>query len=279
MRRTGGPAAGVTKRESHASTPAGARAAVLRYEPGAEEAGSARVPRQKRTVETGIGALIAVSSAGGGKGRRRLPCRRSRNLFSAKEASVPTAIPTPSARGDGFLAEVMAATPGDNRLDQCIQCGSCGGSCPSGAEMEHTPRRLFALIRAGARATVLRSNAPWYCVSCYYCTVRCPQQIHITDVMYTLKAMAIRAGLFHDTAPAGFSETFVDYVEKYGRSFELGLATRFNLRHHPLALAGMAPLGLGMLRRGRMDLTPHRIAGMAQLSAILERAKALEAAA
>lgn len=192
---------------------------------------------------------------------------------------MPTAIPTPSARGDGFLAEVMAATPGDNRLDQCIQCGSCGGSCPSGAEMEHTPRRLFALIRAGARATVLRSNAPWYCVSCYYCTVRCPQQIHITDVMYTLKAMAIRAGLFHDTAPAGFSETFVDYVEKYGRSFELGLATRFNLRHHPLALAGMAPLGLGMLRRGRMDLTPHRIAGMAQLSAILERAKALEAAA
>lgn len=176
----------------------------------------------------------------------------------------------------GFLAEVMAATPGDNRLDHCIQCGSCGGSCPSGAEMEHTPRRLFALIRAEARDTVLRSNAPWYCVSCYYCTVRCPQEIHITDVMYTLKSMAIKAGLFHDASLPDFSETFVDYVEKYGRSFELGIATRFNLRHHPLSLAGMAPMGLGMLKRGRMDLTPHRIANMAQLTAILNKAKSLE---
>jgi heterodisulfide reductase subunit C len=176
----------------------------------------------------------------------------------------------------GFLAEVMAATPGDNRLDHCIQCGSCGGSCPSGAEMEHTPRRLFALIRAGARDMVLRSNAPWYCVSCYYCTVRCPQEIHITDVMYTLKSMAIKAGLYHDASLPDFSETFVDYVEKYGRSFELGIATRFNLRHHPLSLAGMAPMGLGMLKRGRMDLTPHKIDNMAQLSAILNKAKQLE---
>jgi heterodisulfide reductase subunit C len=193
------------------------------------------------------------------------------------ELIVSAAPASSSSQGrSGFLGEVMASTPGNNRLDHCIQCGSCGGSCPSGPEMDHTPRRLFALIRAGERDTVLRSNAPWYCVSCYYCTVRCPQEIHITDVMYTLKSMAIKAGLFHDAALPDFSETFVDYVEKYGRSFELGIATRFNLRHHPLSLAGMAPMGLGMLKRGRMDLTPHRIDGMAQLTAILEKAKALE---
>ncbi|MCU0934351.1 MAG: 4Fe-4S dicluster domain-containing protein [Thiobacillaceae bacterium] len=186
-----------------------------------------------------------------------------------------TRVPSASGR-PGFLGEVMDRTPGDNRLDLCIQCGSCGGSCPAGREMEHTPRRLFALIRADEREQVLRSNAPWYCVSCYYCTVRCPQEVHITDLMYTLKAMAIEAGLYHDASLPDFSETFVDYVEKYGRSFELGIATRFNLRHHPLSLAGMAPLGLGMLKRGRMDLTPHKIDNMAQLTAILEKAKALE---
>ncbi len=184
---------------------------------------------------------------------------------------------TPAFAGAaGFLGQVMAATPGDNRLDHCIQCGTCGGSCPSGAEMDHTPRRLFALIRAGERDAVLASNAPWYCVSCYYCTVRCPQDIRITDLMYTLKSMAIEAGLFHDASLPDFSETFVDYVEKYGRSFELGLATRFNLRHHPIGLAGMAPLGLGMLKRGRMDLLPQRIDNLAQLTAILDKAKALE---
>ena len=75
---------------------------------------------------------------------------------------------------------------------QCLQCGSCGGSCPSAADMDYTPRALFALINAGDEEEVLDSNTPWFCVSCYTCMVRCPQQIPITDIMYTLKQMAIR---------------------------------------------------------------------------------------
>jgi len=80
--------------------------------------------------------------------------------------------------------------PADSRLEACIQCGTCGGSCPSYADMDHTPRQIFALVRAGARDKVLDSNTPWMCVSCYLCAVRCPQQIHIPDVMYALKAKA-----------------------------------------------------------------------------------------
>jgi heterodisulfide reductase subunit C/quinone-modifying oxidoreductase subunit QmoC len=168
-------------------------------------------------------------------------------------------------------------TPGDARLVMCIQCGTCGGSCPSGPDMDHTPRQIFAMLRAGLKSDVLKSNTPWYCVSCYLCTVRCPQEIRITDLMYTLKRMSVEAGLFEDTTAPDLSETFVDYVERYGRSFEFGLATRHNLRHRPLSMPGMAPMGLGMLTKGRMDLTPHRIDGMDQLRAILQRAKHLEA--
>jgi heterodisulfide reductase subunit C len=148
--------------------------------------------------------------------------------------------------------------------------------------MDHTPRALFAMIEAGMKDQVLRSNTPWYCVSCYYCTVRCPQEIHITDLMYTLKRMAIQEGLYQESSAADapeFSETFIDFVENYGRSFELGLATRYHLRHHPLSAVKMAPMGLGMLRRGRMDLTPKRIKGMKQLKAILAKAKELGGAA
>ena len=194
------------------------------------------------------------------------------------EVTVPsgsaTTAPPPNPT---FLEEVMAATPGHCRLNMCIQCGSCGGSCPAGQEMDHTPRGLFAMMRAGMVNEVLRSNTPWFCISCYFCTVRCPQQIHITDVMYTLKSMAIARGLYREHTPSHFSLTFVDYVEQYGRSFELGLATRFNLRHHPLSLPSLAPMGLGMLKRGRLEFTPRRIEGMEQLSRILERAKDLEA--
>jgi heterodisulfide reductase subunit C len=144
--------------------------------------------------------------------------------------------------------------------------------------MDHTPRQIFAMIRADLREQVLRSNTPWYCVSCYYCTVRCPQEVHITDVMYTLKSMAIREKLYDDSTAPDFSQTFIGYVENYGRGFELGLATRHNLRHHPLQLPSMVPLGLGMLTKGRMDLAPQRIDNIAQLQAILNRAIELEAA-
>lgn len=177
-----------------------------------------------------------------------------------------------------FLEEVSAATAGVARLEMCIQCGTCGGSCPSASDMDHTPRMLFAMIRAGFREQALRSNTPWLCVSCYHCVVRCPQDVHIPDVMYTLKSMAIEAKLYKDSTAPDFSQTFVDMVENYGRSFEFGLATRHYLKHYPLRLPSMAPMGFGMLTKKRMDITPHRIKGIDQLKAILERAKEVEAA-
>ncbi len=175
-----------------------------------------------------------------------------------------------------FLEEVSRRTAGVSRLEMCIQCGTCGGSCPSSADMDHTPRMLFAMIRAGMREEALQSNTPWICVSCYHCVVRCPQDVHIADVMYTLKSMAIHAKLYRDSTPPHFSQTFVDMVEKYGRSYEFGLATRHYLKHFPLRLPGMAPMGLGMLTRKRIELKPRRIRGIQQLHAILERAKEVE---
>ncbi len=174
-----------------------------------------------------------------------------------------------------LLHRVSLATAGVSRLEMCIQCGTCGGSCPSAADMDHTPRMIFALLRAGMKDAVLRSNTPWICVSCYHCVVRCPQEVHIVDVMYTLKGMTIRERLFQEATAPEFSETFVDMVENYGRSFEFGLATRHYLKHFPLRLSGMASMGLGMISRKRMSLRPRRIKGIAQLKAILEKAKTL----
>ena len=176
-----------------------------------------------------------------------------------------------------LLDEVSARTAGISRLEMCIQCGTCGGSCPSSADMDHTPRQLFAMLRAGMREAALKSNTPWVCVSCYHCVVRCPQNVHIADVMYTLKGMAIDAKLFQDSTAPDFSQTFVDMVEEYGRGFEFGLATRHYLKHFPLRIPGMAPMGLGLLSKKRMSITPNRIKGIKQLTAILDRAKEMEA--
>lgn len=175
-----------------------------------------------------------------------------------------------------LLHEVSVATAGVSRLEMCIQCGTCGGSCPSAADMDHTPRMLFAMLRAGMREDVLRSNTPWICVSCYHCVVRCPQNVHIADVMYTLKGMDIKAKQYKDSTAPDFSQTFVGMVENFGRSFELGLASFHYIKHFPLRLPGMAGMGLGMLTKHRMNMMPTRIKNMEQLTTILEKAKTLE---
>lgn len=183
---------------------------------------------------------------------------------------------THSTNGSTFIDEVISSTPGETHLKMCIQCGTCGGSCPSGADMDHTPRALFAMTAAGLRDQVLRSNTPWFCVSCYYCTVRCPQEIHITDLMYTFKRIAVKDKAFDNSKAPDFSKIFIYWVENYGRSFELGLMSIQMIRHNPFGVFKIAGMGVGMFSRGRMAFTPTRIKGMDGLKAILSKAKELE---
>ena len=178
-----------------------------------------------------------------------------------------------------FLEEVVAAAPGGDSQRTCLQCGTCGGSCPSGPDMDHTPRMLFAMINGGMREQVLRSNTPWYCVSCYYCTVRCPKEIPITEIMYALKRLAVRDGVYDDSTAPDFSKTFIHWVEDYGRSFELGLMGVHMIRHNPFGAFKIMDMGVGMVTKGRMAFAPTRIKGMDGLKRILAKAKELEAQA
>lgn len=184
-----------------------------------------------------------------------------------------TAVAT--STNSSFLQEVVEETPYGERVKSCIQCGTCGGSCPNGAEMDYTPRGVINLINAGQREKVLSANTMWQCVSCYFCTSRCPHNIPITDVMYTLKRIAIREGYGKDSDAPALAKAFTHYVDKYGRSFEMGLATRYHLLNRPIAAMKMGPMGMAMFKRGRMALTPTKIRNIGQLQAIIKKAKEL----
>jgi len=175
--------------------------------------------------------------------------------------------------GSAFLHEVVRETPGGERIAHCLQCGSCGGSCPSGADMQYTPRTLFALINADKRKEVLSANTMWLCVSCYLCTTRCPQNIPITDLMYSLKRMAIRDGVAKETAAPALAKTFTDLVERYGRSYEFGIATLYLAVNKPLSALKMGPMGFAMFTKGRLNILPTRIRQVDQLQAIIEKAR------
>lgn len=177
----------------------------------------------------------------------------------------------------GFVEEVMKATPGESHLDMCIQCGTCGGSCPSGADMDHTPRAIFAMVREEMREEVFQSNTPWYCISCYYCTVRCPQEVHITDLMYTLKSLSHKYGYAKNKTYDDFSQTFNYFVVNYGRAFEFGVATVPTLKHLNLRnIPGLAELGIGMMAKQKMRLIPKKIKGLDGLQKVLKRADEIE---
>lgn len=169
-----------------------------------------------------------------------------------------------------FYDQVVAIPNGD-RLKTCLQCGTCGGSCPSGPDMDYTPREIFALIMANKEEEVLKSNTFWYCVSCYYCTVRCPQEIPITEIMYRLKYLARSKN--HSSVATAFSKTFISMVENFGRSFELGLAAQYYITNRPLAMLGMTPMALGLLTHNRMAIIPTRIKDLNGMKAILRKAK------
>src|SRR5512143_1412263 len=132
-----------------------------------------------------------------------------------------------------FLDEVYEI-PGGERIRDCIQCGTCSGSCPVSWAMEETPRQLFAMIRAGMRDRVLDSLTIWTCASCYQCAGRCPQEIKITDIMYALKRMAIRESRKRSRKARALSEEFVRLVNRYGRNRETELMVRFMLAANPL---------------------------------------------
>lgn len=161
-----------------------------------------------------------------------------------------------------FLENVYSIPDGE-KINQCIQCGTCSGSCPTSDAMDHSPREVIAALRAGILDRVLESNAVWLCASCYSCTVRCPSSIPFTDVMYELKRLGVKHGLYpKDSTNAVMAHAFTESVDKHGRNHEFELIRKYYLRTNPLHIFSIIPLGMKLFSKGRMKITPHKIKGV-----------------
>jgi quinone-modifying oxidoreductase, subunit QmoC len=163
-------------------------------------------------------------------------------------------------------ARQVSERPGCEDLFSCLQCGACSGACPLSIYMDFSPRRMISLVREGFRREALSSKTIWLCASCYACAVHCPQQIHITDVMYSLKREAIQYRLYPPRFPVPIlAQEFRDMVRKRGRSSEFWLVLRMALRSNPLMLLGMIRGGWDLLRTGRLSLRLHRVRDLSSL--------------
>lgn len=175
---------------------------------------------------------------------------------------------------DRDFVSLVKSFPGTEGVLRCIQCGTCSGSCQLSEEMDYTPRRIIEMIRAGMRDEVLGSKAIWYCASCYTCTVRCPSNIKVTEIMYALKSLAIRRGYTkpRDLSPTFYS-TFLDVSKAFGRMDEMQLMLRFGLRTNLMRLVKLGPFGARLFLKGRIKVVPQRLKNMREFRKLIKVAQ------
>ncbi len=157
-----------------------------------------------------------------------------------------------------FLREVEDRVEEGHMVKMCMQCGVCAGSCPLGPHWQHSPQKIFMMIRAGKREEVLSSDSMWMCTSCYNCIVRCPRKLPITHIMHGLANYAHRLGLAPKGQPTReIAKLFWNNLIKTGRVNELkfSLAMYFKdgfVQGIKNALA-MQAVGLGLMKAKRLN--------------------------
>ncbi len=174
------------------------------------------------------------------------------------------------------FADEICALPGGEGIRVCMQCGTCTASCPNAEFMDRTPSELIAMARAGLKEEVLASNAMWYCLSCYLCTVRCPRDVKITRLMHVFEGLAAGDGLSNKrtTTPVMY-RGFNVYVRNWGRISEIWMIMRYYLQTNPFKAIGMIPVAWNLFSHSRISLKMDKLSpeGIKQLSAIIGKAE------
>ncbi|TAL67017.1 MAG: (Fe-S)-binding protein [Bacteroidetes bacterium] len=86
----------------------------------------------------------------------------------------------------GVSLDTIYDSPEGKLIQTCIQCGTCSGTCPYGEYMEYPPRRIIKLLQHGLVDKVFDTDSMLKCVNCYACMMKCPREIHLTEVLLQL---------------------------------------------------------------------------------------------
>ncbi len=166
-----------------------------------------------------------------------------------------------------FFDEVRKM-PGGEKLASCIQCGICSGSCTTTLAAEFNPRQVIELIQLGAGNKVLSTSSIWTCVFCRTCTVRCPQGIDIPELMSSLRIMAVTRGAApREDRNLKFHHSFWKILSANGRLDTLRLYSKVADMQE---IVRTLPMGLALLRKGKLAFRTPTMAHPEQLSRLME---------
>jgi len=140
----------------------------------------------------------------------------------------------------------------------CWHCRTCAGGCPYVKAMDYHPHAVFRLVQLGLRKEALESSTIWICVSCNTCSIQCPAAIDIPAIMDALRHMALAEGMkIAQPEIVKFHEEVLGSIKRYGRTHKLEIMMRYKVRMRQWFQD--MDLGLKMLARRKLDLTPSKI--------------------
>ncbi len=106
-----------------------------------------------------------------------------------------------------FALEISLFPNGED-IKKCIQCGICSATCPVAfASNIFRPRKLIQWILIGKREEVLKSDIPWFCMTCRTCEERCQEGVSPAEIFQAVRHLAISEGY----APEAFKK-MVDII-------------------------------------------------------------------
>ncbi|MGD8386966.1 MAG: 4Fe-4S dicluster domain-containing protein [Desulfobacteraceae bacterium] len=118
---------------------------------------------------------------------------------------------------DPLFRRELLQRPGGDLFTACFACRTCSSSCPIAVvDPRFDPAKIIRMALYGLREEILASDLIWLCTGCYTCQERCPQGVRITDLITSLKNLAVQA----EHMPSGIRAQR-DIVKTEGRIYPL----------------------------------------------------------
>ena len=157
-------------------------------------------------------------------------------------------------------------------LSVCFQCKKCSSGCAVAKLTKTRPSEVMRRLHLDAGPELLESDLIWTCASCGTCSARCPMGIDVAAVMDALRQLAVARGA---ATPAGnvplFNRAFLKTVERFGRSYEIGLIAAYKLGTGKfMDDSEKVPV---MFRKGKLALLPPRGADRKTVKRIFKKSK------
>jgi heterodisulfide reductase subunit C len=124
------------------------------------------------------------------------PYKRLRDLTTTKspkhDTGPPVALSIPCSK-----IELPLPLADSSTFTACFKCQTCTNACPvvalydhPGQDLDLLPHQIMHSLGLGCTDMAMEAAMTWDCVTCYQCQEQCPQNVRVTDILYSLKNLA-----------------------------------------------------------------------------------------